>query len=120
MTTSGPVLARRHTAANGSVASASVMITHGDGLHARPSVRFTQIAKRHAAEIEIALDVKAGPWADAKSILKVMGLKAPCGSVLHLRAFGPDAANAVAALVALVECGFADQPQPGCGHGPDA
>ncbi|MCU0831443.1 MAG: HPr family phosphocarrier protein [Rhizobiaceae bacterium] len=92
--------------ANGQTASSSVRIAHGDGLHARPSVRFTQVAKRFSAEIEVALDPSSGPWADAKSIMKVMGLKAPQGALLHVRACGPDARHALDALVALVAHGL--------------
>ena len=36
------------------------------GLHARPSVKLTQLAKTFACRIEIALSAD-GPWVDAKS-----------------------------------------------------
>ncbi len=47
-----------------------------------------------------------GPWIDAKSIVKIMALKAPAGTRLHIRASGADAAKAVDALRALVERDF--------------
>ncbi|RUW62638.1 HPr family phosphocarrier protein [Mesorhizobium sp. M7A.F.Ca.US.008.03.1.1] len=86
-------------------AEATVVITHDVGLHARPSVKFTKLAKTFAAEVEIALAAN-GPWFDAKSIVKVMAAKAPKGTVLHIRASGDGANDAVDALVELVRRGF--------------
>ena len=86
-------------------AAAQVEITHAVGLHARPSVKFTKLAKTFAADVEVALAAD-GPWVDAKSIVKVMGTKAPKGTMLHFRATGDDAESAVKALVELVERGF--------------
>ncbi|MFC3327256.1 HPr family phosphocarrier protein [Mesorhizobium cantuariense] len=86
-------------------AEATVVITHEVGLHARPSVKFTKLAKSFAAEVEIALAAN-GPWFDAKSIVKVMAAKAPKGTVLHIRASGDGADDAVAALVELVRRDF--------------
>src|SRR4029453_4775098 len=88
-----------------STAEAQVTITHEVGLHARPSVKFTKLAKSFAARVEMALSAE-GPWFDAKSIVKVMAAKAPKGTVLHLRANGPSAGEALSALVALVERDF--------------
>jgi len=86
-------------------ATATVLITHEVGLHARPSVKFTKLAKTFDAQVEMALSPD-GPWFDAKSIVKVMGTKAPKGTMLHLRASGDHADIVIAALVALVERDF--------------
>lgn len=86
-------------------ARASVLMTHPVGLHARPSVKFTKLAKTFESRIEIAVD-PAGPWIDAKSIVKVMAAKVPQHARLELRADGPDAEAAVAALAGLVERDF--------------
>ena len=86
-------------------AEASVLITHEVGMHARPSVKFTKLAKTFAADVEIALAAN-GPWFDAKSIVKVMAAKAPKGTVLHIRASGDGADDAVDALVELVRRDF--------------
>lgn len=83
----------------------AVEITHDVGLHARPSVKFTKLAKRFSARIEIAADSE-GPWIDAKSIVKVMGAKMPQGTILQLRATGTDAQPAVEALIDLVNQDF--------------
>lgn len=83
----------------------SVLLTHEVGLHARPSVKLTKLAKTYRSSIELAT-ADGGPWIDAKSIVRVMAAKAPQGTVLHFRASGPDADAAVAALVSLVERDF--------------
>ena len=82
------------------------------GLHARPSVKLTQLAKTFDCRVEIALSAD-GPWVDAKSPVKVMRVKAPRGAVLHVRASGAGSRAAVATLVGLVRDGFGealDQP----------
>ena len=89
--------------------TASVLMFHAIGLHARPSVKLTKLAKSHQARIELAARPD-GPWIDAKSIVKVMAMKAPADTVLHFRASGSDAAAALAALVRLVEADFEDVP----------
>jgi phosphocarrier protein HPr len=86
-------------------AEATVTITNEVGLHARPSVKFTKLAKTFPARVEMALSAE-GPWFDAKSIVKVMAAKAPKGTVLHLRAVGEGAERALDALVSLVERDF--------------
>ena len=87
----------------------SAVLTNAVGLHARPSVKLTQLAKSFAASVDIALDAN-GPWVDAKSPVKVMRVKASRGSTVHVRARGPDASAAVAAIVLLVERRF-DEPE---------
>ena len=77
------------------------------GLHARPAVRFTQTAKGFQSRIEVAL-AATGPWADAKSPVQVMRLRAGQGRVLHLQVEGPDADAALDALLQLVRQGFED------------
>jgi len=88
-------------------AHGSATLINDIGLHARPSVKFTQLAKTFSADVEFALAAE-GPWIDAKSPVKVMRAKAPQGTTLHLRAAGPDAAAAVHAMVALIERRFED------------
>jgi len=80
-------------------------MTHAVGLHARPSVKLTKLAKTFTARIELAVS-EDGPWIDAKSIVRVMAAKAPKDTVLFFRAEGDDAGDAVSALAALVERDF--------------
>ena len=88
--------------------SSSVLMTHPVGLHARPSVKLTKLAKAFSSRIELAL-AEDGPWVDAKSIVKVMATKAPKDTVLYFRAEGDDAVQSVAALVALVSRDFDEE-----------
>ena len=86
-------------------ASGAVLLTHAVGLHARPSVKLTRLAKTFRSSIELGPSAE-GPWIDAKSIVRVMAAKVPQGSHLHFRAAGHDADDAVAALIGLVERDF--------------
>ena len=86
-------------------AAGSVLMKHPVGLHARPSVKLTKLAKTFGCRIEMAQHA-GGPWIDAKSIVKVMALKAPRDTTLHFRAEGEGAADAVKALSALVQRNF--------------
>jgi phosphocarrier protein len=97
---------------NDMTATASVLLTNAIGLHARPSVKLTKLAKTFAADIEVAPSA-AGPWVDAKSIVKVMAVKASKGAVLHFRAKGDDADAALAALRELVALGFHEEEAAG-------
>jgi phosphocarrier protein HPr len=92
-------------------ATSSVALTNSIGLHARPSVKLTKLAKTFTAQIEVA-PAAEGPWVDAKSIVKVMAVKATKGVTLHFRAKGPDADAALAALKDLVALGF-DEDESG-------
>ncbi|MBX9910401.1 MAG: HPr family phosphocarrier protein [Beijerinckiaceae bacterium] len=88
--------------------TASARLINTVGLHARPSVKLTQLAKRFAARIEVATSA-AGPWTDAKSPVKIMRVKASQGEVLHFKASGADADAAVAALIDIVERKFGEE-----------
>jgi phosphocarrier protein HPr len=85
----------------------SVMLTNAIGLHARPSLKLTQLAKTFAGSVEIAVSSE-GPWVNAKSPVSVMRVRVPRGTLLHVRAKGADAAAAVDAVVALVASQFDD------------
>ncbi len=85
----------------------SALLTNKIGLHARPSVKLTQLAKQFAAELEVAIN-DDGPWFDAKSPVKMMRLKASIGETLFFRAQGDDAPLAVAQLIELVNRKFGE------------
>src|SRR5690242_9314107 len=89
---------------------ASAELTNAVGLHARPSVKLTQLAKSFLAEVEVAL-APDGPWIDAKSPVKIMRVKAGKGAVLHVRARGADATTAVDSVIDLVERRFDEQDE---------
>jgi phosphocarrier protein HPr len=81
-------------------------MTHEGGLHARPSIKVSKLAKRFEARVWVG-STEDGPWIDAKSIARVMAMKLPSPSTVHFAAEGQDAAAVVDALVKLVESDFA-------------
>jgi phosphocarrier protein HPr len=74
-------------------------ITLAGDLHARPAGALAVAAGRFAAAISVTV---GGHSADAKSVLSVMGLGATSGQHVTVSAAGPDAQEAVAALVAIL------------------
>lgn len=86
-------------------ADATLTLTNKVGLHARPASLFVQTAARFAARVVVTCE---GRTAEAKSILQVLQLGAGSGARLTLHAEGDDAAEAVAALTALVESKFGE------------
>jgi phosphocarrier protein len=96
------------SASTPTVLTGSASLENAVGLHARPSVKLTQLAKRFAASIAFAL-APEGPWTDAKSPVKVMRIKAPKGSVLYFNVTGTDAEEALAAVLGLVNDKFGEE-----------
>ena len=87
------------------VARAEVEITHPTGLHARPAVKLTKLAKSFPATIRLR-KAPDGDWVDAKSVVKVMGLKFRTGTMIELEAEGEGAEAAIAELADLVRRDF--------------
>jgi len=85
----------------------AAVIRDPTGLHARPAVKLTKLAKRFSGQVQIRADETAD-WTNAKSPNAVMKLRAGHGKTLQIRANGDDAAAAVAALTALIDRDFAD------------
>ncbi len=75
------------------------------GLHARASSKLTQTACRFSAEVWISRNDRR---VNAKSIMGVMMLAAGKGSFITLETDGPDEADAMAALVQLIEDRFGE------------
>ena len=67
-----------------------VKILNRLGLHARPASLIAQAAGTFAADI--SLTPEGGQTADAKSILSLLMLGAPCGTELTLQVCSQDAA----------------------------
>jgi phosphocarrier protein len=84
---------------------ATVTITHPTGLHARPAVKLTKLAKTFPARIRLRRSPD-GDWVDAKSIVRVMGLKFRTGTVVELEAEGETAATAIEEIRGLVQRDF--------------
>jgi phosphocarrier protein NPr len=89
-------------------ARARVEVTYERGLHARPASVLAQRARAFHSDITLVLvsapieiSTPPGTRADAKNIMDVMFLAAPCGTQLDIEAEGPDAEAAVEGLAAL-------------------
>jgi phosphocarrier protein HPr len=83
----------------------SVQILNKNGLHARPAAEIVKAAARFKSDITISReDIEV----NGKSIMGVMMLAAECGSTILLRATGPDATEAVAAIETLVHGKFGE------------
>ena len=93
------------------MAQATLTLKNGAGLHARPAAIFVQTAGRYKAAVRVSNLTQESPAANAKSILSVLGLGAECGHTILIEADGPDAADAIAGLSAIVESGFGEETQ---------
>ena len=80
-----------------------VTVVNALGLHARAAARFVKVASRFRSQIRVT---RGQHTMDGKSILGLLLLAASRGSELTISADGPDEADAVEALIALVERGF--------------
>jgi phosphocarrier protein len=80
-----------------------VTIGNRKGLHARAAAKFVKLAATYEAEITVR---KQDLCVSGRSILGLMMLAAAPGCRLVLAASGPDAAQAVAGLAALIDRKF--------------
>jgi phosphocarrier protein HPr len=87
------------------MAEQSVQILNKNGLHARPAAEIVKAASKFKSDITIS---REDMEVNGKSIMGVMMLAAECGSTITLRASGPDADDALAAIVSLVERKFGE------------
>ena len=69
------------------------------GMHVRPAGLFAKVASRYDAEVEVEKD---GNVVSGKSIMALMTLEAVNGTVLKVTASGPQAAEVLDELEALV------------------
>jgi phosphocarrier protein HPr len=83
----------------------AVKIENRLGLHARAAARFVHTAARYESRVTAGRD---GRVMDGKSILGILLLGASRGTTIEITAEGKDEAEAVEALVALVESRFGE------------
>lgn len=76
--------------------SKAVILPAGVDLHARPAATLVRAAMRFQSRTTVAAGDRE---VDVKSLLSVLGLGAKAGTELTLTADGPDADEALAALV---------------------
>ena len=93
-------------AAGKRVISEAVLIPNPTGLHARPAAVLANLAKRFQSQVLIQ---RGDDQANAKSLVSIMGLAIELGDKVVLIAEGPDAAEAIAALVPELAAGLGDE-----------
>ena len=80
-------------------AAATLGICNARGLHARASAKFVKLASGFDSEIQVTRD---GVTVDARSIMGLLMLGVGKGSEVGVVAEGPDAQEAIDALIDLV------------------
>ncbi len=75
------------------------------GIHARVAAQIVKVASQFESEILIS---KSGVTVNSKSILDLMTLVCPIGSIVHISAQGPDASEALNALAILFQTKFGE------------
>lgn len=85
------------------LARRELIIPNEKGLHVRAATALARTAGRYAASVTVS---RGEERVDAKSIMGLLLLTASQGTTIVVEAKGGDAAEAVAAVGALVESGF--------------
>ena len=85
---------------------ATLLIENELGLHARAATVFVRVASKYESTVYITKD---GRQVNGKSIMGVLTLVASKGTEIQLRADGPDAEYAIAALSQLVRDKFGEE-----------
>ena len=85
---------------------ASARILNKRGLHARASAKIVEASARFQSEIQI---IKDGQAVNGRSIMGLMMLAASIGSTVMVTAEGPDAEEALKAILALIEAKFGEE-----------
>ena len=86
--------------------SNSLTISNKRGLHARASAKFVKLAESFDADIRVSREGESVP---ANSIMGLMMLGASIGMQIEVSATGPQAAEAVQAIGALVDAKFDEE-----------
>ncbi len=84
-----------------------VTVVNDLGLHARAAAQLVRLAGKYRSRITLRRD-DSGAFANAKSILSVLALAAPIGTVLNLEADGADEQEAFDAITAVFADGFGE------------
>ncbi len=79
------------------------VIPNKEGLHFRPIMQFVDVASRFSANVTVHCQDRG---ADACSPMELLMLMATQGTKIKVVAKGADAAEALDALVALIDTGF--------------
>lgn len=91
-------------------------VSNREGLHARPVMRFVDLASGFESEISVMNISRRGEKLDGKSPMQMMLLEATEGSILRIEAEGSDEQQAVDLLAAFIDSGCpSDFPARGGG-----
>jgi phosphocarrier protein len=85
---------------------AEVVIPNKKGLHARASAQFVRCASSYTAQVKVT---REGHTVGGTSIMGLMMLAAGQGHTILIEAEGKEAAQALEALIKLVESGFGEE-----------
>ncbi len=85
--------------------TAIVVIRNKLGLHARAAAKLVEAAARFQSNVRVKKDSES---VDARSILGLMILGARIGTQIEVIAEGPDAREALSAILALIEAKFGE------------
>jgi phosphocarrier protein HPr len=99
----------RHSALDSMVVTRDVTVSNERGLHARPAMQFVDVANGFAASVTVSKDGSDPIEVDGKSVMQMITLEATQGTVLHLKADGDDADQAVGKLAELFESKFGEE-----------
>jgi phosphocarrier protein FPr len=88
------------------VTSEAVLIPNATGLHARPAAVLANLTKKFKSKVLLQ---RGDDQANAKSLVSIMGLDVGHGDKVVLVAEGPDAAEAIAALIPELASGLGDE-----------
>jgi len=83
-----------------------MVIENEMGLHARSAAKIVQVSEKFESQISLYRD---GNVADGKSILDILTLACPKGSVIRVEATGPDAEQAIREIAGLILRGFEEK-----------
>ena len=83
-----------------------VEIVNKKGLHARASAKFVQMAEKYKSSITVT---RGNETVGATSIMGLMMLAAGPGTLVTIKASGPDAIDAMSNLCDLVTGGFGEE-----------
>ncbi len=83
--------------------SQNVIVKNKLGIHARPAAQFVKTASNYSCDIRVEKDEEE---VDGKSIMGLMMLAAGYESQLVITTEGDDEADALQALVSLIESNF--------------
>jgi phosphocarrier protein NPr len=82
----------------------TVEIKNRLGMHARPAMKLFELVQSFESEVMLRND--SGMEAEASSVIALLMLDSPKGQKIEIEANGPDEAQALEAVINLINSGF--------------